>query len=601
MFPNLSDAKIIAVDTETRDPDLKKTGPGWVDGNGHIVGVSLAVEDRSWYLKPSDHMFRWLYDTLDRDVTVVFANANYDIGWLNHHGVQVGGDIKDIQIAAPLIDENQFSYSLDSLGEQYVGEKKDEAGLIEYAASQGIAEKDVKDRMWEFPHHIMEPYARQDAELTLKVWHKMEPILIRDGLMDVFQLEMDLVPVVIAMRMLGVRIDVDKATALKDTLLARFTKCLQRIEYNIGYGISVNSPKDLERAYKDLNISFTRHPTGNPCFDADWLEAQTDPLSKLVIEARQAKGAYTFLENSLLGKVKNGRLHCQFNQLKGDEYGTVSGRFSSSRPNLQQVPARDSDIGPLVRGLFIPEEGSRWGAFDYSQQEPRLVVHYASMLSLPGAKDAVQYYRTDPSPDYHQMVADIASITREDAKTINLGLSYGMGAKKLCKNLGLPREEGQAIIDKYHSRVPFVHALSDKCNHKAQVSGFIRTLYGRRCRFPRWEPQWYDRDKEDIIPVSRPEALELWPSRALKRAYTYIGMNRLIQGSAADQTKLAMRELWKQGMVPHLQIHDELDFSIENDEQTRIIKEAMVDIVKLEVPVVVDVDIGDSWGGAKYA
>ena len=243
----------------------------------------------------------------------------------------------------------------------------------------------------------------------------------------------------------------------------------------------------------------------------------------------------------------------------------------------------------MIRSLFIPEEGCQWGLFDYSQQEPRLTVHYANRMGLIGAKDAVTAYR-DKNADFHQIVADMANIPRKQAKNINLGLSYGMGKQKLIKELGLGDTEAQALLTKYHEKVPFIRGLQDQCARVALDRGYIKTLAGRRCHFDLWEHKY-----DDSMPLPLEEAREKYGD-VLKRSYTYKALNRLIQGSAADMTKLAMLGLWEEGIVPHVQVHDEVDISIEDDEQAAKVSRIMENCVELAVPLVVDTELGASWG-----
>ena len=285
----------------------------------------------------------------------------------------------------------------------------------------------------------------------------------------------------------------------------------------------------------------------------------------------------------------NGRIHAEAHPLRSDRGGTVSGRFSYSNPNLQQVPARDPEIGGLIRSLFIPEDGCDWGIFDYSQQEPRLTVHYANQMHLTGSKDAVTDYK-EKDAAFHQIVADMANIPRKQAKMINLGLSYGMGKQKLIKELGLDDNEAEKLFAQYHSKVPFIRGLQDQCARVAIDRGYIRTIAGRRCRFDQWEHRF-----EDSIPLPLKEAQEKYGDN-LKRSYTYKALNRLIQGSAADMTKLAMLGLWEEGIVPHLQVHDEVDISVENTDQAQKVTRIMENCIELAVPLVVNVELGRSWG-----
>ena len=328
-------------------------------------------------------------------------------------------------------------------------------------------------------------------------------------------------------------------------------------------------------------------------FQKDWLEGHEHELPQLIVRARKLnKARTTFIDKMIKDHCFDGRIHAEAHAMRNDRGGTVSGRFSYSNPNLQQVPARDPEIGNLIRSLFIPEDGCQWGVFDYSQQEPRLTVHYADRMNLAGAKDAVVEY-TEKNADFHQIVADMANIPRKQAKTINLGLSYGMGKEKLIKELGIDDTEAEGLFQQYHNKVPFIRGLQDQCARVAMERGYIRTFAGRRCRFNLWEDRY-----ERTLPLPYEEAQEKYGDN-LKRSYTYKALNRLIQGSAADMTKLAMLGLWEEGIVPHLQVHDEVDISVENTEQADKIAEIMETCVELAVPLLVDKELGSSWGETK--
>jgi DNA polymerase I-like protein with 3'-5' exonuclease and polymerase domains len=220
-------------------------------------------------------------------------------------------------------------------------------------------------------------------------------------------------------------------------------------------------------------------------------------------------------------------------------------------------------------------------------------VHYASLQNLYGVEDVLEAYR-DGDADFHNIVADMAEIPRNQAKTINLGLFYGMGKNKLQAELGVSKDRSDELFKKYHAKVPFVKQLMDNVMQRAQGSGKIRTLLGRLCRFPLWEPNSFGIHKA----LSHEAALaEHGPG--IKRAFTYKALNKLIQGSAADMTKKAMIELHKEGITPHIQVHDELDISIKDDKQAKHVLEIMESAVDLEVPNKVDYESGTNWGNIK--
>jgi DNA polymerase I-like protein with 3'-5' exonuclease and polymerase domains len=269
---------------------------------------------------------------------------------------------------------------------------------------------------------------------------------------------------------------------------------------------------------------------------------------------------------------------------------------SSSNPNLQQIPARDKEIKKLIRGLFIPEDGQKWGSFDYSSQEPRLLVHFAASLGDDHrhrmVDKIVEAYHTG-DVDLHQMVADFAGISRKQAKVVNLGIMYGMGKDKLAAQLDISKEEATDLLATHHAKVPFVKGLADIASKQAAANGQIRTILGRRCRFHLWEPASFGYKK----PLPFDEAMKEYGS-PLRRAFTYKALNKLIQGSAADQTKKAMADCFAEGLLPMLTVHDELCFSVEGDDQARRIKDIMENGLSnvLKVPSKVDVDLKDNWG-----
>lgn len=602
-FPDLSDARLIAIDLETYDPGLKETGAGWATGKGHIIGIAVAVEGESWYF-PIRHAnggnldarmaLRWLADVCSNpNCTYVFHNAMYDVGWLRREGVEIKGTIADTMVAAPLLDENRFSYALNNLGFDYLKERKDERALREAAKEMGL---DPKAEMHKLPAHFVGRYAEQDAALTLRLWIHLRNLIVAEELSSIFDLEMRVLKVCLAMRARGVRVDLDKAEQVKRKLHLQEAAILERIRDETGVDVNVWAAASVAKVFYALNLDYPRTvKTGAPSFTKNYLATHDHPVAKAIVKARELNKARTTFIDSITKHTVNGRIHADIHQLRSDDGGTVTGRFSYSNPNLQQIPARDGEISPLIRGLFLPEEGTMWGSFDYSSQEPRIVVHYSQILKMGGADKFVEAYQADPRTDFHQLAADIVGVPRKQAKTINLGLFYGMGVNKLGEQLGLDLPSAKDLFEIYHDKVPFVRALTDRVAKTANDRGVIRTLLGRRCRFGLWEPKTFGVHKGLPLEEARQTHGE---TTLLKRAYTYKALNRLIQGSAADQTKKAMVDLYEAGILPMIQIHDELAVPVESKEQGKQIMEIMQNCVELLVPSVVDAELGPSWGEA---
>jgi len=626
-FPDLRDASEISIDLETYDPDLKSRGSGSVIGNGYVVGIAVAVDGYKGYFPIAheqgpnmdrDKVLLWFKDVCESPATKIFHNAMYDVCWIRKLGIKINGLIVDTMIASSLIDENRYSYTLNTLSWHHLSKGKNESRLIKAAKERGL---DPKADMWRLPPMEVGSYAEKDAELTLELWHKVKKIIIEEDLQSVFSLETDLFPCLVDMRFLGVKVDVQKAHEVKQDLAYREELILREIKKESNIDIQLMAARSIATLFDKLKLPYSRTAKSDePSFTKNFLINHPHPLVKKIAEARKINKVRTTFIDSIIKYEHNGRIHAEINQIRSDDGGTVTGRFSYTNPNLQQIPARDPDTGPMIRSLFIPEDGCKWGCFDYSQQEPRLVAHYALKFKLPSVNIIADSYENDPSTDFHKIVSDMAEIPRSQAKVINLGLFYGMGKNKLQTELSVTKEKANELFEKYHTRVPFVKQLMNKVMNAAQGKGQIKTLLGRRCRFPKYEPVLRGSDWGTFVPAEDhermlelqemgPEILDLegkktgkknyWWRNPTRRAFTYKALNRLIQGSAADMTKKAMLELYKEGILGHIQIHDELDFSIESDSQAVKIKEIMEQAVDLEIPNKVDYEFGTNWGNIK--
>ena len=597
-FPDLSRYDEIAIDLETKDPQLKTMGSGSVTGQGEIVGVAVAVEDWSGYY-PIAHegggnmdkkrVMEWFRIILNYPSTKIFHNAMYDVCFIRAAGLNIKGKIVDTMIAGSLVDENRFRYDLGSMGRDYLGKGKNEAVLKETADIWGV---DAKSEMYKLPAMYVGEYAEEDAKLTLALWQEMKKEILHQDIQSIFDLETELFPCLVDMRFLGVRVDIQAANELKDKLSLEEKQCLLKVKKETGVDAQIWAARSIAQVFEKLRLPFDRtEKTNSPSFTKNFLQNHSHPIVKLIARAREISKAHTTFIDTIIKHEHKGRIHAEINQLRSDQGGTVTGRFSYSNPNLQQIPARNKELGPMIRSLFIPEDGCKWGVFDYSQQEPRLVVHYAALQNLYGVGDVLDSYK-DSNVDFHQIVAEMAEIPRSQAKTINLGLFYGMGKNKLQAELGINKEKSDMLFRQYHLRVPFVKQLMDNVMQRAQNRGQIRTLLGRLCRFHLWEPNQFGIHK--ALPH---EAALQEHGPGIKRAYTYKALNRLIQGSAADMTKKAMVELHKEGITPHIQVHDELDISVSDNADK--IKQIMEEAVVLEVPNKVDYESGPNWGTIK--
>ena len=680
---DLQGVDTVAIDIETYDPNLKTKGLGAITGDGYITGVAVATGKDSVYfsLSHSDKKLNFkeleeFWDQINKKllqnnkITKVFHNAMYDVCWLQSvTGKKLKGRIVDTMVAASVIDENRFKYSLDALSKDYLNEGKYKYDLenLVLKDSNGV-KKNAISNMHEVPFSIAEQYAKQDVNLTLKLWElfdkKLDEVLYTKpetkkeyNLRNIFELETKLFPCLVDMKFKGVRIDVAKAIQFGRHLKKRRDQILKAIQNKTGIRIDIWAASSIKHLLEHLKIKdYKVTPKSKlPQLPKNYLNTHKEKSLRMIAKAREYdKAANTFVDG-LLGYVYKGRIHADINQIRGDGGGTVTGRFSMSNPNLQQIPSKGF-IGKKMRELFIPEEGHTWGSFDYSQQEPRIVVHYAIKHGLEKTNDLKNQFNNDKA-DFHQIVADMAKISRKQAKTINLGLFYGMGKGKLQAELNLDKDQAKKLFDTYHNKVPFVKQLSDGLMRFAENEKLIFTLEDRFCRFDKyesvnkrwnnkerkfeeWDPEAKEIKKSDgtikyegdwVVPklLSKKDAWskfkllfnakskskteggdgkveELtekqrqdWFKNYFVSAFTYKALNRLVQGSAADMTKKAMVLLHEKGIIPHIQIHDELCVSIK-DEKTRImVQKTMEEAIILKVNNKVDYEYGPNWGSLK--
>jgi DNA polymerase I-like protein with 3'-5' exonuclease and polymerase domains len=602
-FPDLKGYKYIAIDLETRDPDLKVRGSGAIMGNGEIVGIAVAVDGWSGYY-PIAHqgggnleknkVMDWIKSVCAADNVKLFHNAMYDVCWLRAAGVHINGHIVDTMVMSSLIDENRLSYTLNSISYEFLGEVKDEKALIEAAQSWGI---DPKSEMYKLPAMYVGNYAEKDAQLTLELFKVLSREMQKQSLQNVFDLETQLFPCLTDMKFKGVRVDIEKAKLLKQQLTNQEQEILLKVKRETGIEPQIWAARSIATVFDKLGLHYERTEKSHaPSFTKNFLQEHKHPIVQMIAKAREINKAHTTFIDTILKFTHKGRIHADINPIRSDQGGTVTGRFSYANPNLQQIPARNKELGPMIRSLFLPEVDHKWGCFDYSQQEPRLVVHYAATTEPicfdESVTKIVEEFKND-SVDFHKTVAIMAGISREQAKTINLGLFYGMGKAKLQAELGLnTKAEAEKLFNQYHDNVPFVKELMNKTSQFAQTSGSIGTLLGRRCRFNKWEPATFGMHTA----MSFEEAERTYGRGRIRRAMTYKALNKLIQGSAADMTKKAMLDLYREGIIPHIQIHDELDISVIDDNQAKKIVEIMEGAVTLAIPNKVDYESGETWG-----
>ena len=608
----------IGLDTEGKDLTLKTLGPG-VRRDGYTCGISVAIEDGpSWYMPTRhagggnldvNHVEQYMKDQAKTYTgSIVGANLQYDLDYLAERGIIFRhAKFLDIQVAEPLIDENQLSYGLETLAHKYGFPGKEETLLTDAAAAYGWTKpSDVKKNMWQLPAKFVGPYATEDAVLPLKIMRKQERIIDDQNLWDIFRLESRVLPVLLKMRRRGIRIDFDQLDKVEALTIVKEQEYLDRIYNLTGIRIKLNdinkngpviAALDVMQIPYGMTDPSEKFPEGQPSVKKEFLMPNKDePIVEAILEAK----SYNKVRNTFVKSIRNhqvkGRIHSTFNQLRTqqdnseDVKGAGPGRLSNSAPNLQQQPSRHPVLGKMWRSIYLPDEGGSWASCDYSQQEPRLFVHYAHIAGCAGTQAAVDGFFK--GFDWHDMTTEMAfgikkkddpelfAKMRKQAKAVFLGLTYGMGQAKMCKSCGFSTEwvdirgaqreiagpAGRAFLKEFNAKVPFLGEIKDMVEKVAWNRRYIQTILNRHIHYI--------------------------PGAGMERK----ALNNLIQGSAADQTKLAMVTIDDAGIKIQLQIHDELCTTVGEEKTAKDMAQMMTDCVKLVVPSKVDIEIGKNWG-----
>tara|TARA_R110000868_G_scaffold62898_3_gene189825 strand:- start:1151 stop:3058 length:1908 start_codon:yes stop_codon:yes gene_type:complete len=605
-LPTLSG--VCALDFETKDPGIGAgIGSSWAhEGAGFACGVSIAWAGGAFYL-PVTHssgnvliweVQEWLTaQATNPDVTFVMANSTYDTGWLWRWGIVPVNAPFDVQGMATLLDEHRTSYSLDNLARHYLQRHKGSGDLVTAARDIGIPHP--MSNMDRLPAWIVEPYAVDDAVLTLALYHHLMPMIEAQGLVNILDIERRASMAAGDMRRRGVRVDVDKAERIKQGFILKRDAAIADIARITGVNVTPWDNVAILQALRVENPALVvdHTPTGKEALRKEFVDALGTPVAKAVAHARHLdKSINTFFDGFIHKYAYRGRIHAEFHTLRrtddeGYGYGTITGRLSCSNPNLQQIPARDPEIGPAIRSCFLPEEGEQWLSADYSSQEPRWTIHYAAQMNLPGAAAMVERFRVDPRTDLHGETAALMGVKRTPAKTINLAIAYGAGGAKICQQLGLPTRmkeiqgrmieiagvEGQALIDRHAEAVPYIRGLAKAAKERAERQGYVTSFGGRRMRFRKG----FDGKVEQ----------------------SHKALNKLIQSCAATQNKIALARLRDAGIPVMISIHDSAEVSVplgaEGERMRSQIVEIMEGAVELLVPSVVDVKVGADWGSLK--
>ncbi len=624
--------RILTLDAETHDPLLLTHGQGWAfkynfpEMPFEVLGFGYRThEGGSSYIpiESTASLVQLLYLINTHDA-ILCHNAIYDIGALIYlFRERLNLDklmILDTVLMAKLVNQHHMVYSLDSLTEHYKVTRKESDILHDYAWNTGMYQKEhfeltgrncntrpsyavlnkwCMSDMRRFPVDIVAEYCLKDVEATWSLYERLAPEL---EYLDLTKYS-DITKVCLDVKKRGTRIDLKKARELEkkfDATAAESEKevlaALQPGEdlYEIQlilkqWPININSTKQLGEALLAKGYDLPRTEKGAPSLKSEWLEEQEHGVFKHIKRYRKSlKVKKDFIQKLLKyqevipDKYKQNDKGWLFPSLK-PLGATMTGRFTSGggtgslELSIHQIPRRDEEFGAPVRELFLPHEGEKLICCDFSSQESRLQVHYAKLLNCNGVQPIVDAWIADPAMKYHHKVAEMTNLDYDTAKMINLGLSYGMHTKKLSQKMGVSEKEGDRIIKQYHKLLPFMQQLQQITARNILKLGYIKSIGGRRIYI---DPPYNWRGKT--------------------RTQESKGLSKLIQSSAADQCIESMITAWKKGLHILFSVHDEItvssSFPMAEEIELRL---AMQNSFKLEVPMIGESGIGDSWGAAK--
>ncbi len=610
LIARLRDAPRLAVDVETTDTDARRAelvGIAIGVGGGEAYYVPLTTGDR----QPTTAAGQLAFDTtahaarpihsaaLPRDRVLaklkpIFEdarlpkaahNAKYDATVLARAGIELRGLAFDTMIAASLVESGQ-SLALKNLVQRIFGvEMTTIESLIGKGKNQiSMAEVDVAQ---------VSSYACADADYTWRLVEHYEPLLAERGVEELFrQVEMPLVPVLMEMERAGVLLDLDFLAQMSAELTARLSELEKQIQALVGAPINIASPQQLGDALfntlKLPTVGLPRTKTGQISTAADVLESlrHAHPVIPLILEHRELsklKGTYVDALPAL-AEPDTGRVHTDYNQT-----AVVTGRLSSSNPNLQNIPIR-TELGRRVRRTFIAPRGSQLISADYSQVELRILAHITRDPGLLGAfARGEDIHAATAAQLFNVPLAQVTASMRRLGKTINFGIAYGITDYGIAARTELSQPEARQLIDHYFQQYAGVKAYIESTKRAARERGYVQTLLGRRRYFPELRP-----------------GARLNP--ALKNAAEREAINHPIQGSAADIIKIAMVRLHRELRAHNfqarmtLQVHDELVLECP-DEEVRfvvpLVRETMEHAYPLACGLKVDVAVGQNWDEMK--
>ncbi len=584
LLDDLKNTEWLSFDTETTDVDPNRA---------NLVGISIATEPTKGYYIPIGHNTGENQLPLEKIVSAIRPfmedpkvnkvghNLKYDGMMLSKYGIEVHPYIFDTMIAAWVVDPGTFNYGLKDLADQHLNIQMTR---IEELIGSGKSQKNMAD----VPAKDVADYAAADAAVPLALMPKLHQLLQKNDLLKVFEeIEMPLIPVLANMELAGIALDKEFFTKMENELEERLVEIESEVHKLVGYTFNINSTQQLSKAlFETLGLESPnkkKTASGHYSTNAAVLEELQGEhkVVDLMLEYRELSKLQSTYVKSLPEQInpKTGRIHTSFSQT-----GAVTGRLSSSNPNLQNIPTR-TELGRKVRNGFIADPGCGLLAVDYSQVELRIVAHMSQDEAMLSAFRAGQdIHSTTAAAIYEIPLDQVSKEQRRHAKAINFGLIYGMSPFGLSRSTGLTLSEAENFVKAYFKRFPSVKEYLDGLKKMAMQQGYVETLLGRRRYFPN---------------------LSTTTNVTLRNREEREAINAPIQGTAADILKIAMIKLASALQKSQLkakillQVHDELLLEVpenEHEETTKLVQSIMENAYQLSIPLSTEARWGKNWG-----
>lgn len=581
--------RVLAFDVETVDPYIKKSFSGAMRPDSKLLTICAYDGDRGY---PSVS-FEELKELIEKADWIVGANIQYDLSYITHKFKYKfeGKKIVDILAIERLIDTTSLRMNLGVLAKKYTDQDKLSEQLEEYAKANKI--KKVMENLDKIPERLLVKYCLQDCILSHKIF-----MLQHDQLKDQpgYKEEIGIQEILYKMLNAGIPFDEDVSNEIRDRMDATLKIYAQQIQSKFGTtNFSTHAGKEILARHCDkygYEYKITEK-TEKPSFDKNFYARYGD------VEDIQTIDRYKTLlklKKDFVEKVHknsfNGKMYPNINSMKGEQGGAVTGRFSMSKINMQQIPSRDPEWAKLIRSQFRAPDGYKWIKADYSQQEVRMLLHLAAMTGGQGTKELVERYKQDPKTDSYNLAAEISKsygieMKRSVAKQLLLATMYCMGPGKLSTQLLCSEQEARTLLDQFRKVFPFLRDFQYSIIGRLEEQGrrdhiaYVRTITGRKI--------W--------LPVNKQETLA---GNVYTTEKAYRGINYTVQGSSADVTKKAMLNLYNNhGIVPVSSIHDEINVIVpeeEVEETIEKIRDSMENTYDLLIPMTADIEVGQSWG-----